>query len=196
MSDTVQKNKYRVLALYGKSGCGKDTVKDYLLKTNKNMVAVVPYTTRPPRDEEKDGVDYHFVSKGKFTDMILCGNCFSVQQFNHWFYGLAEQSFVPDKINIGVFNPKMISDLLCDDNFDVLPVLIHAEDKVRLTRSLNREKDPDCHEICRRFMADEIDFQDISSIFGDTYYDNNSEFCGYFNILKIPAVAAWLDKNK
>lgn len=196
MSDTVQKNKYRVLALYGKSGSGKDTIKNYLLKTNSNIAAIVPYTTRPPREGEKDGVDYYFISKEEFTNKILSGEIFNAKLFNKWFYGLAGNSFKADKINIGVFNPNMVSSLIYSENFDTLPVLIEADDKTRLTRSLMREKNPNCYEICRRFIADEEDFKDAKLLFGDTHYDNNSEFCGYFNILKVPAIAAWLDKNK
>jgi hypothetical protein len=38
---------------------------------------------------------------------------------------------------------------------------IDTPDKVRLMRSLQREERPDCHEICRRFLADENDFFDL-----------------------------------
>ena len=37
-----------------------------------------------------------------------------------------------------------------------------AKDKTRLLRCLNREENPDCEEICRRFMTDEQDFAALS----------------------------------
>jgi hypothetical protein len=36
-----------------------------------------------------------------------------------------------------------------------------APDKIRLLRSLNREENPDCAEICRRYFTDAEDFADI-----------------------------------
>lgn len=62
---------------------------------------------------------------------------------------------------MGVFNIAGISSLLEDSRLDVLPICISAPDKVRLLRSLNREENPDCAEICRRFQTDEADFRNI-----------------------------------
>jgi guanylate kinase len=47
------------------------------------------------------------------------------------------------------------------DNLLVFPVYVEAEPKIRLTRALRREENPDCHEICRRFLADEKDFENL-----------------------------------
>ena len=59
-------NKYKVLALFGKSGAGKDTIQKWLT-TNYNMNGIISCTTRPKRDYEKDGVDYHFLSNEEFA---------------------------------------------------------------------------------------------------------------------------------
>ena len=48
-----------------------------------------------------------------------------------------------------------------DDRIDVLPIAITAKDKIRLIRQLNRECEPDCTEICRRFLADKKDYEII-----------------------------------
>ena len=45
--------------------------------------------------------------------------------------------------------------------FDMTVVYIYADDKTRLLRQLNREKDPDVAEICRRYQADEANFKDL-----------------------------------
>ena len=62
---------------------------------------------------------------------------------------------------MGVFNITGIECILEDSRLEVQPVWIHASDKTRLLRSLNREESPDCKEICRRFQADEKDFSDM-----------------------------------
>ena len=59
-------NKYKILALFGKSGAGKDTIQKWLT-TNYNMNGIISCTTRPPRDYERDGIHYHFLSNEEFA---------------------------------------------------------------------------------------------------------------------------------
>jgi len=54
----------------GPSGVGKGTLREKLFKGFKNLTYSVSMTTRPPRKGEKDGMDYHFVSKTVFEKMI------------------------------------------------------------------------------------------------------------------------------
>ena len=55
------------------SGAGKTTLVDALLKREPNIRLSPSYTTRAPREGEKDGVDYFFVSRPKFEEMIAAG---------------------------------------------------------------------------------------------------------------------------
>ena len=55
------------------SGAGKTTLVDALLKREPNVHLSPSWTTRAPRPGEKDGVDYHFVSRDKFEQMIGAG---------------------------------------------------------------------------------------------------------------------------
>ena len=55
------------------SGAGKTTLVDALLKAEKNVRLSPSWTTRAPREGEKDGVDYHFVARKKFEEMIAAG---------------------------------------------------------------------------------------------------------------------------
>jgi guanylate kinase len=59
-----------LLILSAPSGTGKTTLARRLVEAHPGAVFSVSYTTRPPRGEEKDGVDYHFVSEEKFKQMI------------------------------------------------------------------------------------------------------------------------------
>ena len=52
------------------SGAGKTTISRMLLKSDEDMNLSVSATTRPPRPNETDGVHYHFVSDGKFDEMV------------------------------------------------------------------------------------------------------------------------------
>ncbi len=52
------------------SGTGKSTVIRCLMKLRKNLFFSVSATTRKPRPEERDGREYHFISREQFEDMI------------------------------------------------------------------------------------------------------------------------------
>lgn len=54
-----------ILVLSSPSGGGKSTQRRNLIKENPNREFLVSYTTRPPRPDEVDGIDYHFLSIGR-----------------------------------------------------------------------------------------------------------------------------------
>ena len=58
-----------IFILVGPSGSGKTTLIQRMLKDYPDLRKHVTYTTRPPRPEEKDGADYHFVSQAAFERM-------------------------------------------------------------------------------------------------------------------------------
>ena len=55
------------------SGAGKTTLVDALLARESNIRLSPSYTTRAPREGEKDGVDYFFISRPQFERMIQDG---------------------------------------------------------------------------------------------------------------------------
>ena len=59
-----------LIVISGPSGVGKDTVLQRMKERNLPFYFVVTATTRPPRENEVEGVDYFFVSKGEFARMI------------------------------------------------------------------------------------------------------------------------------
>ena len=52
------------------SGCGKSTLVDLLLQEYHDIVYSVSCTTRAPRGEEEDGVDYHFLTTERFEELV------------------------------------------------------------------------------------------------------------------------------
>jgi guanylate kinase len=59
-----------LIVITGPSGCGKSTLAKLMLEKLESVAFSVSYTTRPKRDSEIDGEDYHFVSKKTFEKMI------------------------------------------------------------------------------------------------------------------------------
>ena len=188
--------KIKVLALFGESGAGKDTIQHWLEWYLKDTVhGIVSYTTRPQRNYEVEGRDYYFISTNEFFNQIEDNKILEFTRFNNWYYGTSINELKKDKINIGVFNPQGIRSLLThSDIIEVLPVWIKANDKQRLLRSLKRENCPNCTEICRRFLADQKDFQKIDFEYEFFLNDTDTDYqTGFFNR---PKIAAFLkDKN-
>ena len=56
------------------SGGGKTTLCQQLLATNPNVIRAVTCTTRPPREGERDGVDYYFLDAATFLRRVQAGN--------------------------------------------------------------------------------------------------------------------------
>ena len=52
------------------SGCGKTSLVNALIKNAKNLYVSVSHTTRPPRLDEINGINYYFVSINEFEEMI------------------------------------------------------------------------------------------------------------------------------
>ncbi len=60
-----------LIVLSGPSRVGKGTIRKQVFKDESlNLAYSISMTTRQPRNQEVDGVDYFFVSKEKFEDMI------------------------------------------------------------------------------------------------------------------------------
>lgn len=153
-------NKIKIVALFGKSGAGKDAIQKRIASSN-TYHSIVSCTTRPARENEKNGVNYFFLTNDEFAEKVMNYEMLESTSFRGWYYGTSLDSLNQDKINIGVFNIAGIRIMMDDPRLDVLPICIDAPDKIRLMRSLNREENPDCAEICRRFQTDEADFRTI-----------------------------------
>jgi guanylate kinase len=61
------------VVLSGPSGVGKDAVLDELARRGHRFHRVITCTTRPPRETERDGIDYHFLSDAQFDELIVSG---------------------------------------------------------------------------------------------------------------------------
>ena len=153
---------YNVIAVMGKSGSGKDTFVKEALRREPSLHNLVSYTTRPIRENEINGVDYHFISEDDFIEQINSNKMLEYNIFNQWYYGTSIEDFSTEKVNIGVFNPQGVRDLIKNDNVNVTVLYLTTNDKIRLIRQLNREDNPNVDEIIRRYSTDKKDFSDLT----------------------------------
>jgi guanylate kinase len=75
------------LVLSAPSGAGKTTIAHRLRESRDDVVFSISATTRPPRERERDGVDYHFVGEDEFRRMIDAGELIEWAQVHGNYYG-------------------------------------------------------------------------------------------------------------
>lgn len=170
-------NKINIIAICGKAGAGKDTLLQKITRSERTssfLHEIVSCTTRPPREGEVNGVNYHFLTNEEFAEKILNKEMLEATIFNDWCYGTALQSLDVNKVNIGVFNPAGIEALLEDSRINLRVYYVDVPGKERLIRQLNREESPNVDEIIRRYKADEEDFMDLDFDYFTVFNDNKN----------------------
>lgn len=159
----------KIYCIIGKSSTGKDTIYKMLMQDESlRLHRIVPYTTRPIREGEKEGVEYHFtdeatLEKYKAENMLVEYRAYDTRCGIWYYYTVKDEQLDLAKHNYlipGVLRQYcMMRDYFGGEN--VIPIYIEVEDGERLTRALRREKKekyPKYEEMCRRFLADNQDF--------------------------------------
>ncbi len=164
-------DKGRIFLLMGKSTSGKDTVyKNLIADEELNLKKVVPYTTRPRRSGETDGVQYFFKTEEDYLALKAEGKIIEERTYHtnygEWRYFTADDGQIDlssgDYLVIGTLESYCyIRDYFGKEKVE--PLLIDVEARVRLQRAMHREEkqeNPRYDEMCRRFLADEEDFSE------------------------------------
>ena len=160
----------KIYYVMGKSSSGKDTIYKMLLKEHPQFRTVVPYTTRPIREGERDGVEYFFVDTERLQKMQGEEKIIETRSYNTkcgiWTYFTADDGQIDldkyDYLMIGTLvSYRALREYFGEEK--LVPVYIEVEDGLRLSRAIERERrqtDPKYAELCRRFLADEDDFSE------------------------------------
>ena len=80
------------IVLSSPSGAGKTTITKKLSQKYPNIKISISHTTRKPRPNEIDGVDYHFVNKDKFEKLIKDNNFYEHAKIFDNYYGTSKES--------------------------------------------------------------------------------------------------------
>jgi len=83
----VTRRRGQLIVISGPSGVGKDTLIHRLLQLDPSLRYSVSYTTRAPRKGEVDGVNYRFVSRGQFEELIQKGALLEHASYDGNLYG-------------------------------------------------------------------------------------------------------------
>ena len=164
----------KIYCVMGKSSSGKDTVYKKLKEQYKEFRLIVPYTTRPIREGEKDGVEYYFVSEDRFCEMKESKKVIEARSYNTkcgiWTYFTADDGQIDlnasDYLLIGTLVSYRALRKYFGESY-IVPIYLEVEDGLRLVLALERERrqdEPKYAEMCRRFLADEEDFSEENLI--------------------------------
>lgn len=161
----------KIFYIMGKSSSGKDTVfRELLKKRELNLEKIVLYTTRPLREDEKDGIDYYFVNQEILEKMENAGRVIELREYQTiygvWKYFTADSGQIDlekkSYLAIGTLDSyQKIRSYFGEER--IIPLYIEVEDGKRLHRALEREENqkiPRYEELCRRFLADSHDFSE------------------------------------
>lgn len=161
----------KIYCMMGKSSTGKDTLyKRILANEELHLNTVIPYTTRPIREGEKEGVEYYFCNREKVAELEAAGKVIERRDYNTihgiWTYFTVDDGQIDLKNNDYLIIGTLESYHKIRDYYGkefVIPLYIEVEDGERLQRALNREREqtiPKYEEMCRRFLADAKDFSE------------------------------------
>jgi guanylate kinase len=175
----------------GKSASGKDTIYKRLLACESlDLKKIVTYTTRPIRTSEKEGVEYHFVTEEDFFRLQGENKVIEFRVYHtvlgDWTYFMAADGQIkPEQLDYLLLNTlegyESIKSYYGEDR--VVPIYIEVEDGLRLHRAVERErqqKEPKYAELCRRYLADELDFSKeklAAAGIRKSYVNENLEEC-------------------
>ena len=161
----------KIYCVMGKSSSGKDSIYHVIMEKGAlGLKPIIPYTTRPIRDGEQDGREYHFCTEDTVQRLQDAGRIMELRAYNT-VYGVWKYFTVDDeRIDLSKNNYLYIVTLegytKIREYFGadrVVPIYIEVEDGERLMRAIAREQKQDVpkyEEMCRRFLADSADFSE------------------------------------
>lgn len=147
--------KNRRIVLVGKAASGKDHLRKRF--QNRQFNYAVTYTTRPPREGEVEGVDYHFITKDVAEFYISKNLFYEWVEFNGWIYGTTVEQF--NTKDLFIMTPKGVSKIKPEDRDSTFIIYLDIPESIRRERLKGRVMPGDSLE--RRIIADEHDFSDF-----------------------------------
>lgn len=174
----------KIFYVMGKSASGKDTIFKKILERLIELKTVIPYTTRPIRSGETEGVEYYFTTEEALRQLEKAGKMIESRTYQTAFGPWTYSTVNDGQIDLEKYNYLMIGTL---ESFEetrnyygeaaMEAIYIEVEDGERLSRALFRERQqehPKYGELCRRFLADEEDFDEakLKAAGIETRYEN------------------------
>ena len=160
----------KIFYVMGKSASGKDTIYKRLRQSLPQMGTVVMYTTRPMRDGEENGREYHFTDREFLERVKKEGRLIECRTYETvcgpWDYFTVDDGQIELESGSYLMMGTLESYRKMREYYGaevLVPIYIQVEDGLRLQRALDWERSqrhPNYSDMCRRFLADEEDFKE------------------------------------
>ncbi|XP_058792463.1 protein PALS1 isoform X11 [Phymastichus coffea] len=85
-------NHKRPIVLIGPPNIGRHELRQRLMQDSEKFAAAIPHTSRPRKDTEVDGQDYHFISRQQFESDILCRKFVEHGEYEKAYYGTSVEA--------------------------------------------------------------------------------------------------------
>ena len=143
-----------MIVLVGASASGKTELSKFLFH-HFDYKKCVTTTTRPPRINEVDGIDYHFLTKKRFQELILQDAFFEVTQYQNHYYGIQKKDVFTK--GVVIVDPSGANTLIDKLDDRVFVIYVHATKHMRKRRMKKRKDDDEL--IQKRLSNDENVFK-------------------------------------
>lgn len=146
-----------MIVILGKSASGKTTLLKMFVKANPEYHKIVTYTTRPMRNGEVDGIDYHFISQTTFDEFVKRGFFVEHAKYRDWSYGIAKADCESENA-ITILTPAGLR-ALKRLGYNVTSIYVHVDRRSCLINILTRGDNID--EAYRRNLSDVGQFDEV-----------------------------------
>ena len=154
-----------IIVLCGKSSSGKNYIQEKLIE-EYGYTGLISTTSRPPRENEKEGVDYYYVTNEEFEKQVANDEMIEWREYypaggEKWYYGLSKKAFEVKAekkvVVLELFGLKELKKYLKGKNIKLTSYYVSASQEIRTERAKARGSfDKDEWE--RRLIADNNDF--------------------------------------
>ena len=145
-----------LLILSSPSGAGKTTLSKKIQQKYFNFKISVSHTTRSPRDNEVDGVDYYFVDKKKFKELVEKKSFYEHAKIFDNFYGTSKKevnSIIKTNDILFDIDWQGTKQLTSFKNLNLIKIFLITYDKNELKKRLIKRNQNSSKEIETRFKS-------------------------------------------
>lgn len=140
------------IILVGRGGSGKDYMRKKL--EQRGFKYCVSYTSRPKRENEKEGKDYYFRDETFFNNNVH--KFYEIDDFNGWKYGRTIEDF--EKSSLLIMTPRGVANIKPEHRKKCFIIFIDPDREILRQRLIERN---DADSVERRLEADDKDFMNF-----------------------------------
>ena len=151
-----------MVILSSPSGVGKTTLTKLIQQKYKNFKISVSHTTRAPRSNEVDGIDYHFINHKKFERLINEKKFYEFAKIFENYYGTLKKNVDEIIINNDILfdidwqGTKQLSKF---KNLNLIKIYLITDDKEELKKRLIQRNQNTPEEVKKRFNSFDEDIK-------------------------------------